>query len=152
MCIPPSPSFPPQFQAGPVLPLSLVLLKKRGKYNNEGKVFLLAELRTAIQKYSFYSFFKDRISLCSTDWSQTCKFPAITSMCHNDACFECFTILVNIYKLTGFRQSCGNNFSIINMKCAWHLWLTPIILASEEAKIRGIMVRKWAWAKWWLRP
>jgi hypothetical protein len=32
-----SPSFPPQFQAGPVLPLSLVLLKKTDKPNKEDK-------------------------------------------------------------------------------------------------------------------
>jgi hypothetical protein len=49
---PPSSSFPSQFQAGPVLPLSLVLLKKRDKPNKEDEVFLLVELRTAIQKYS----------------------------------------------------------------------------------------------------
>jgi hypothetical protein len=48
---PPSPHFPPQFQAGPVLPLSLILLKKRDKHNKEDKVFLLVELRIAIQKY-----------------------------------------------------------------------------------------------------
>jgi hypothetical protein len=42
----------PQFQAGPVLPLSLILLKKRDKGNKEDKVFLLTELRIAIQKYS----------------------------------------------------------------------------------------------------
>jgi hypothetical protein len=48
----PSPPFPPQFQAGPVLPLSLVLLKKRDMPNKEDKVFLLVELRIAIQKYS----------------------------------------------------------------------------------------------------
>jgi hypothetical protein len=49
---PPSPSFPPQFQAGPVLPLLLILLKKRQKHNKEDKVFFLVELRIAIQKYS----------------------------------------------------------------------------------------------------
>jgi hypothetical protein len=51
----PFPTFPPflpQFQAGPVLPLSLVLLKKRDKPNKKDKVFLLVELRIAIQKYS----------------------------------------------------------------------------------------------------
>jgi hypothetical protein len=47
-----SPPFPLQFQEGPVLPLSLVLLKKRDKPNKEDKVFLLVELRIAIQKYS----------------------------------------------------------------------------------------------------
>jgi hypothetical protein len=50
--LPPSSPFPPQFQAGSVLPLSLVLLKKRDKPNKEDKVFLLVELRIAIQKYS----------------------------------------------------------------------------------------------------
>jgi hypothetical protein len=50
---PPAPSptlspFPSQFQAGPVLPLSLVFLKKREKPNREDKVFLVVELRIAI--------------------------------------------------------------------------------------------------------
>jgi hypothetical protein len=31
--------FPPQFQADPVLPLSLILLKKRHKHNKEDKAF-----------------------------------------------------------------------------------------------------------------
>jgi hypothetical protein len=38
--------------AGPVLPLSLILLKKIHKHNKEHKAFLLVELRIAIQKYS----------------------------------------------------------------------------------------------------
>jgi archaellum biogenesis protein FlaJ (TadC family) len=50
-CAYPTP-FLPQFQAGPVLPLSLILLKKRDKLNKEDKAFLLVELRIAIQKYS----------------------------------------------------------------------------------------------------
>jgi hypothetical protein len=45
-------AFTPQFQVGPVQSLSLVLLKKRDKHNEEDKVFLLVELRIAIQKYS----------------------------------------------------------------------------------------------------
>jgi hypothetical protein len=53
---PPFPIFfpppPPQFQAGPGLPLSLILLKKRHKPDKEDKAFLLVELRLAIQKYS----------------------------------------------------------------------------------------------------
>jgi hypothetical protein len=43
---------PPHFQAEPVLPLSLILLKKRHKHNKEDKVFLLVELRIAIQRDS----------------------------------------------------------------------------------------------------
>jgi hypothetical protein len=35
--------FPPQFQAGPVLPLSLVLLKKRDTHNKEDKVVFLVK-------------------------------------------------------------------------------------------------------------
>jgi hypothetical protein len=46
------PPFPPQFQTGPVLPLSLILLKKRHEHNKEDKVFLLVELRIAIQRDS----------------------------------------------------------------------------------------------------
>jgi hypothetical protein len=45
----PLPSSPPQFQAGPVLPLSLILLKKRHKQNKEDKAFLLVELRIVMQ-------------------------------------------------------------------------------------------------------
>jgi hypothetical protein len=41
--LPPSTPFPPQFQEGPVLPLSLVLLKKRNKHNKEDKVFLIVK-------------------------------------------------------------------------------------------------------------
>jgi hypothetical protein len=49
----PLPLFPLlQFQAGPVLPLSLILLKKRDKHNKEDKAFLLVELRIAIQRDS----------------------------------------------------------------------------------------------------
>jgi hypothetical protein len=40
----------PHFQAGPVLPLSIILRKKRHKNNKEDKVFLLVELSIAIQK------------------------------------------------------------------------------------------------------
>jgi hypothetical protein len=43
---------PLQVQAGPVLPLPLILLKKRHKPNKEDKAFLLVELRIATQKYS----------------------------------------------------------------------------------------------------
>jgi hypothetical protein len=42
----------PHFQAGPVLPLSLILLKKRHKHNKEDKAFLLGELRVALQRDS----------------------------------------------------------------------------------------------------
>jgi hypothetical protein len=38
------PSFP-HFQAEPVLPLPLILLKRRYKHNKEDKAFLLVELR-----------------------------------------------------------------------------------------------------------
>jgi hypothetical protein len=47
--LPPS---PPQFQAGPVLPLSLILLKKGHKHNKKDKAFLLVELKIAIQRDS----------------------------------------------------------------------------------------------------
>jgi hypothetical protein len=47
-----SPLTLPHFQAEPVLPLSLILLKKKHKHNKEDKVFLLVELRIAIQKDS----------------------------------------------------------------------------------------------------
>jgi hypothetical protein len=43
---------PPHFQAEPVLPLSLILLKKRHKHEKEEKAFLLVELRIAIQRNS----------------------------------------------------------------------------------------------------
>jgi hypothetical protein len=47
----PVPPSPPQFQ-GPILPLSLFLLKKRHKHNEEDKAFLLVDLRIAIQRDS----------------------------------------------------------------------------------------------------
>jgi hypothetical protein len=50
---PPPFSLPSQFQAGPVLPLSLILLKKRHMHNKEDKAVLLVELRIAIQKDSY---------------------------------------------------------------------------------------------------
>jgi hypothetical protein len=51
---PPPP--PPQFQTGPILPLSLILLKKGHMHNKKDEVFLLVELRRAIQKDSYYCF------------------------------------------------------------------------------------------------
>jgi hypothetical protein len=41
--VPSSSPLLPQFQTGPVLPLSLVLLKKRDKPHKEDKVFLLVK-------------------------------------------------------------------------------------------------------------
>jgi hypothetical protein len=52
----PHPSPHPQFQAWSVPPLSLILLKKGHKHNKKDKVFLLVELRIAIQKDSYYRF------------------------------------------------------------------------------------------------
>jgi hypothetical protein len=43
---------PPHFQAEPVLPLSLILLKRRHKHNEKDKAFLLVELRMTIQRDS----------------------------------------------------------------------------------------------------
>jgi hypothetical protein len=42
----------PHFQVEPVLPLSLILLKRRHKHNKKDKVFLLIELKIAIQRDS----------------------------------------------------------------------------------------------------
>jgi hypothetical protein len=50
-----SPS-PALFQAGPLLPLSLILLKKRHKHNKGDKAFLIAELRIAIQRDPYHCF------------------------------------------------------------------------------------------------
>jgi hypothetical protein len=47
-----SPPFPPRFQAEPVLPLSLILLKRRHKHNKKDKAFLLVEVRITIQRDS----------------------------------------------------------------------------------------------------
>jgi hypothetical protein len=40
---------PPHFLTEPVLPLSLILLKRKHKNNKEDKAFLLVEIRIAIQ-------------------------------------------------------------------------------------------------------
>jgi hypothetical protein len=45
-------SLPHHLQAESVLPLSLILFKRRHKHNKEDKVFLLAELRIAVQRDS----------------------------------------------------------------------------------------------------
>jgi hypothetical protein len=50
--LPPSFPTPPLFQAEPVLPLSLILLKRRHKHNKKDKMFLLVEIRIAIQRDS----------------------------------------------------------------------------------------------------
>jgi hypothetical protein len=62
-CPPPPPflHFPPQFQIGPVLPLSLILLKKKHKHNREDKAFFLVELRIVTQRDSYYCF---RVPMC----------------------------------------------------------------------------------------
>jgi hypothetical protein len=44
--------FPLQFQPGSVLPLSLILLKKRYKHKKEDKAFLLVKLKIAIKRDS----------------------------------------------------------------------------------------------------
>jgi hypothetical protein len=53
-CPPPQPSSPSllHIQAEPVLPLSLILLKRTHKHNKEDKEFLVVKLKRAIQKYS----------------------------------------------------------------------------------------------------
>jgi hypothetical protein len=49
---PPPTAWPASFQAEPVLPLSLILLKGRHKHNKKYKVFLIVEIRIAIQRDS----------------------------------------------------------------------------------------------------
>jgi hypothetical protein len=51
-CPHPPPSLPLLLTFRKILFLSLILLKKRHKHNKEDKVFLLVELRIAIQKDS----------------------------------------------------------------------------------------------------
>jgi hypothetical protein len=46
----------PHFQAEPVLPLSLILLKKWLKHTKEDKAFLLVEIRIATQRDYYYCF------------------------------------------------------------------------------------------------
>jgi hypothetical protein len=48
----PSPLHHPHFQAEPVLPFSTILLKSRHKNNKKDIVFLLVEIRIAIQRDS----------------------------------------------------------------------------------------------------
>jgi hypothetical protein len=48
---PPSP-YPPHFQIEPVLPLSLILLKRRHRHNPKHKALLLVEIRVATQRVS----------------------------------------------------------------------------------------------------
>jgi hypothetical protein len=50
----------PHFQADPVRPLSLILLKKIYKHNKDDKAFLLVELRIAIGRDSYHCFTSDK--------------------------------------------------------------------------------------------
>jgi hypothetical protein len=65
--LPPAPTLSPlphpRFQAESVLPLSLILLKRRHKHNKKDKAFLLVELRTAIKRDSKHYF---HVQMCST--------------------------------------------------------------------------------------
>jgi hypothetical protein len=81
---------PRSFQAEP---LSLILLKKRHRHNKEDKAFLLVEIRTAIEKYSYHCF---RVQMCYnpswfiSNWSLHCSwFPS-----HIDLCLFKVSVLV----------------------------------------------------------
>jgi hypothetical protein len=78
---PPTPtlsSLPPCFEAEPVLPLSLILFKRRHKQIRKAKCFLLLELRIAIQKIPSIAFMYKCVTtqvdssltdLCTGSWS-----------------------------------------------------------------------------------
>jgi hypothetical protein len=70
----PLPSSLPLFQSGTILPLSLILLKKRHEHNKEDKAFLWVELRRAIQKDSHYFF---HVPMCY----DPCWFNSNWSLC-----------------------------------------------------------------------
>jgi hypothetical protein len=55
---PPSAPHPPHFQAESVLPLSLILLKRRHKHSKKDKAFLLLEIGIAIEFPSIASMYK----------------------------------------------------------------------------------------------
>jgi hypothetical protein len=78
-----------QFQAGHVLPLSLVLLKKKDKPNKEGKVFLLI-------KDSYPEIFLSLLScthvMTHVDSSLTDLYPDYWSPSHDNLC--CFKVSV----------------------------------------------------------
>jgi hypothetical protein len=71
-CPTPSPFPSPSLSSRQVLPLSLILLKKRHEHNKEDKEFLLVELRIAIRRDSYYCF---RVPMCydpcgfNSNWS-----------------------------------------------------------------------------------
>jgi hypothetical protein len=118
----PFPPFPPQFQAGPVLPLSLILLKKRHKHKKEDKAVLLVELRIAIQRDSYY---------CShvPMWYNPCRFnlflylPYVLSPCHviqvQPHCCICLRFKVRIW---------GRTYHFWSSELGWPCseWYSPV--------------------------
>jgi hypothetical protein len=86
--LPPSPTLSPpspaQFQAGPVLPLSIILLKKRHTHNKEDKAFLLVELRIAIQR--FLTLLSCTRVMTHVDSSLTDLYPGYWSPSHDNLC------------------------------------------------------------------
>jgi hypothetical protein len=74
------------FQAEPVLPLSLILFKRRYKHNKKDKVFLPVDLRTAIQKdSSFASKYKcvtTQVESSLTDLYTDSWSPSPVNLCH----------------------------------------------------------------------
>jgi hypothetical protein len=79
------------YQVGPVLPLSPVLLKKRDKPHKEDKVFLLVELRIAIQKIPHIAFVYPCL-MTHVDSSLTDLYTGSWSPSHDNLC--CFRVSV----------------------------------------------------------
>jgi hypothetical protein len=112
-----SPS-PPQFQAGPVLPLSWILLNKGHMHNKKDKVFLVVELRIANRKIPtialMYACVSTHIHLTLTDLYLCSQSPA-----HDNLSFKGFCI-----------SSSGVGTSNAFMLCVFYLFLyLPYVLS-----------------------
>jgi hypothetical protein len=128
-CLPPHfPSSPPQFQAGPVLPLWLILLKKRPRHNKKDKAFLLVELRIAIQKDSYYC---SHVPMCyvpcwfNSNWFTLVPDPLLLITCH-------FKVSVLVLLEWGYQTlSCFgfSTYSYISRMCS------PLFLWSESKNV-----------------
>jgi hypothetical protein len=122
---PPSSSNLLRFQAQPVLPLPLILLKRRHKHNKEDKVFLIVELRIAIQRdssiASMHKCFTTRIDSSLTDLYTGSWPPSRVDLCPfkvsvlvplewGDQTLTCFGFLpISIPPVCALPLSCDPN-------------------------------------------
>jgi hypothetical protein len=112
--LPPCPPFLPQFQAGPFLPVWLILVKNRDKHNKEDKVFLLV-------KDSYPEIFLASLSctcvMTHVDSPLTEFYPGFRSPSHDRLC--CFKTSVLAPQV---------KFLMKIYRCACKMWIQALRL------------------------